>query len=193
MSKGSDGAQVYDIVAFVFDGEKAAKENLDAIKSAGLLDGFDIQAQCLIEQDAKGKVHIHEPGKGGVGATVGAVAGGLLGMLGGPSGALAMAAAGAAVGGTAGHYWGRMVPEKDLKALGTTLTPNTSAMLLLLEDTESEGLINSMAAYDTNVVTLTVGNDLSGEIAQYVAASGDGAPAASSDTSSAPSDDSSSS
>ena len=184
MSKGSDGAQVYDIVAFVFDGEKAAKENLDAIKSAGLLDGFDIQAQCLIEQDAKGKVHIHEPGKGGVGATVGAVAGGLLGMLGGPSGALAMAAAGAAVGGTAGHYWGRMVPEKDLKALGTTLTPNTSAMLLLLEDTQSEGLINSMAAYDTNVVTLTVGNDLSGEIAQYVAASGDGAPAAPSDTSS---------
>ena len=65
-----------------------------------------------------------------------------------------------------------MVPEKDLKALGTTLTPNTSAMLLLLEDTESEGLVNSMAAYDANVVTLTVGNDLSGEIAQYVAARG---------------------
>ena len=51
----------------------------------------------------------------------------------------------------------------------------TSALLLLLEDTYSEGVINGMTAYDTNVVTLTVGDDLSGEIAQYAAASSSGA------------------
>ena len=174
MSSKSNGSAVYDILAFVFDGQDTAKQTLGDIKSAGALDGFDIQAQCIAEQDEKGKVHIHEPGKGGVGGSIGAVAGGLLGMLGGPAGVLAMGAAGAAIGGTAGHYWGRIVPADDLKELGATLEPNSSALLLLLEDTYSEDVINGMADYDTNVVTLTVGDDLSGEIAQYaVASSGD--------------------
>ncbi len=173
MSDSSGGSSVYDILAFVFDGQDAAKQTLDEIKSSGALDGYEIQAQCIAEQDEKGKVHIHEPGKGGVGATVGAIAGGLLGMLGGPAGVLAVGTAGAALGGTAGHYWGRIVPAEDLKELGAALQPNTSALLLLLEDTYSEDVINGMADYDTNVVTLTVGDDLSGEIAQYAAASTD--------------------
>jgi uncharacterized membrane protein len=173
MSSDSNGSAVYDILAFVFDGQDSAKQTLDDIKSSGALDGFDIEAQCIAEQDDKGKVHIHEPGRGGVGATIGAVTGGLLGLLGGPAGVLAVGAAGAAIGGTAGHYWGRIVPADDLKQLGAALEPNTSALLLLLEDTYSEGVINGMADYDTNVVTLTVGDDLSGEIAQYAAASSD--------------------
>jgi hypothetical protein len=32
-------------------------------------------AQAVVEQDAKGKVHIHEPGRAGVGAGVEAAAG----------------------------------------------------------------------------------------------------------------------
>jgi uncharacterized membrane protein len=183
MSNDSNGSTVYDILAFVFDGQDTAQQTLDDIKDSGALDGFEIAAQCIVKQDDKGKVHIHEPGKGGVGATVGAVAGGLLGLIGGPTGVLAMSAAGAAVGGTAGHYWGRIVPASDLKELGAALTPNTSAMLLLLEDTYSESVINGMSSYDTNVVTLTVGDDLSGEIAQYAAASTD-APATASDSTS---------
>lgn len=189
MSNDSNGSTVYDILAFVFDGQDTAKETLSDIKSAGALEGFTIQAQCIAEQDEKGKVHIHEPGKGGVGGTIGAAAGGLLGLIGGPAGVLAMSAAGAAIGGTAGHYWGRIVPASDLKELGAALAPNTSALLLLLEDTYSEDVINGMAAYDTNVVTLTVGDDLSDEIAQYAAASTDDSSA---DSSGAASDDSTS-
>ena len=169
----SNGSSVYDILAFVFDGQDTAKQTLSEIKDSGVLDGFQIAAQCTVDQDEKGKVHIHEPGKGGVGGTIGAVVGGMLGLIGGPGGVLAMSAAGAAVGGTAGHYWGRIVPASDLKELGAALTPNTSALLLLLEDTYSEAVISGMSAYDTNVVTLTVGSDLSGEIAQYAAASTD--------------------
>ena len=48
---------------------------------------------------------------------------------------------------------------------------NCSAMLLLLEDTYSEGIVNSMSGYNANVVTLTVGDELSGQIAQYTGAS----------------------
>ena len=63
MSDSSSGSSVYDILAFVFDRQDTAKQTLDDIKSSGALDGFEIQAQCIAEQDAKGKVHIHAPAR----------------------------------------------------------------------------------------------------------------------------------
>ena len=169
-SSDSNGSAVYNILAFAFDGQDTAKQTLSDIKSSGALDGYDIVAQAIVDQNAKGKVHIHEPGKGGVGAVVGGAIGGILGMLGGPAGMLALGAAGAAIGGVAGHL-DRYIDKDDLEELGEALTPDSSALLLLLEDTYSEGVINSMGGYDANVVTLTVGDDLSGEIAQYASGS----------------------
>lgn len=169
MSKksSSDSAAVYNILAFVFEGQDAAATNMKTIKSSGDLEGYKILAQATVDQDSNGKVKIHEPGKGGWGAAAGAAVGGLLGLIGGPAGVLALGAAGAAVGGSAGHYWGRAIPKSDLEELGEALKPNSSAMLLLLEDTESEGVVNSLQGYSANVVTLTVGDELSGEIASY--------------------------
>jgi uncharacterized membrane protein len=169
MSKNDDN-KVYDILAFAFAGQDTAKQNLKDIKSSGVLDSFEIVAQAVVEQDAKGKVHVHEPGRGGLGTTIGVVAGGLLGLIGGPAGVLAWAAAGGVVGGVAGKYLGRPISKGDLKEIGEALTPNSSALLLLLEDTYSEGVINNMGSYNANVVTLTVGDDLSGEIESYMAA-----------------------
>ena len=210
MGDKDSGSAVYNILAFSFAGQDTASQTMKEIKSSGALDGYEIAAQATVDQDAKGKVHVHEPGRGGVGATVGAVAGGLLGLIGGPAGVLAMAGAGAAVGGTAGHYWGRAIPKEDLEELGEALTPNSSMMLLLLEDTYSEGVISSMAGYSGDVVTLTVGDDLSGEIAytqgavtdaagdvvageSAVAADSAGDAVAASDVAAATADDSSSS
>lgn len=169
-SSDSNGSAVYNILAFAFDGQDTAKQTFSDIKSSGALDGYDIVAQAIVDQNAKGKVHIHEPGKGGVGAVIGGAIGGILGMLGGPAGMLALGAAGAAVGGVAGHL-DRYIPKEDLEELGEALTPDSSALLVLLEDTYSESVINSMGGYNANVVTLTVGGDLSGEIAQYASGS----------------------
>ena len=167
MGKDDNGSAVYNIVALNFAGEDTAKQQLKDMKSSGVLDGYEIVAQCIVSQNEKGKVHIHEPGSGGWGAVVGGAVGGLLGVFGGPAGVLALGASGAAIGGAAGHYWGRLVPKEDLEELGAEMVPNTSALLLLLEDTETEGLVNDVDGYDANVVTLTVGDDLSGEIANY--------------------------
>ena len=170
MGKSDNGSAVYDILTFAFDGQKTAGETVKDIKSSGVLDGFEIVAQAVVEQDAKGKVHIHEPGKGGVGAVVGGAAGGLLGLIGGPVGILAWVVGGAVVGGVAGKYLGRPISKGDLEEIGDAMSPDSSAFLLLLEDTYSEGVIDGMSGYNANVVTLTVGDDLSGEIEQYVAA-----------------------
>jgi uncharacterized membrane protein len=169
MSNGSNDSAVYNILAFTFDGQGTANQTVKDIKSSGALEGYDIVAQAVVEQDAKGKVHIHEPGRGGLGAAIGAAGGGLLGLIGGPAGLLAWAVGGAVVGGVAGHYLGRPFKKGDLKEIGEAMLPDSSAFLLLLEDTYSEGVVDSLKGYNANVVTLTVGDELSGQIASYVA------------------------
>ena len=101
---------------------------------------------------------------------------------------------GAVVGGAAGHYMRQHFDKDDLEAIGEALIPDSSAMLLLLEDTESEDVVNDMSDYRANVVSLTVGDELSGQIAQYTAAvvtngNSNGSPSSKSDSKS---DDSSS-
>ena len=64
MSKKDKGqAAVYNIVAFNFDGKDTAKETIKQAKKAGALDGYDIVVEAIVEQDEKGKVHLHEPGQ----------------------------------------------------------------------------------------------------------------------------------
>lgn len=170
MSKKDEGqAAVYNIVAFKFDGKDTAKETIKEAKKAGALDGYDIVVEAIVEQDEKGKVHLHEPGHGIAGGAVGAVAGGLLGLIGGPAGLLAWTVGGAVVGGAAGKYLGRPISKGDLKEIGEAMSPDSSAFLLLLEDTQTENVVKGMAGYSAAVITLTVGDELSGQIAAYVA------------------------
>ena len=161
---------IYHIVMFAFAGQDTANQVVKEIHDNQKLGGYKILAQGVAEKDAKGKVHFHEPGRGGVGTTVGLVAGGLLGLLGGPVGLLAWAVAGGVVGGVVGKYGFRPIDPDELKALGDSLPLNSSAFLVLVEDTETEKIVDGMAGYQANVVTITVGDQMSGEIAQAVEA-----------------------
>ena len=160
---------VYNIIAFNFAGKDTAKDTVKEIKKSDALDGQAIVAEAIVSQDEKGKVHITEPGHGTLGTAVGAVGGGLLGLIGGPAGLLAWTVGGAVVGGVAGKYLGRPFSKGDIKEIGEAMSPDTSAFLLLVEDIDSEEVVNSMQGYNANVVTLTVGDELSGQIAAYVA------------------------
>jgi uncharacterized membrane protein len=165
-----DNSAVYNIVGFVFDGKDAASENMKEIKSSGVLDGYKIKVQAVVDQDENGKVHIHEPGHGAWGAVLGGGGAGLLSLIGGPAGLLAWTLGGALVGGMAGKHWGKPIKKGDLEELGSAMTPNSSALLLVLEDTDTESVINDLQGYNAQVVTLTLGDELSGEIDQLVAA-----------------------
>jgi uncharacterized membrane protein len=82
---------------------------------------------------------------------------------------LAWTVGGAVVGGVAGKYLGRPIAKGDLKEIGEALSPDSSALLLLLEDAYTEDAVDSFSGYNAQVVTLTVGDELSGEIAQFAA------------------------
>jgi uncharacterized membrane protein len=169
MSEKKESSNVFNILAFTFVGEDTAKETVKEIKSSGVLDDYAIVAEVILSQDENGKVHIHEPGHGGMGAVLGGVAGGLLSLIGGPIGFLTWEVGGAVLGGVAGKYLGRPIKKGDLQEVGEALVPDTSAFLLLVEDIYSEAIADSLSDVNANMITLTVGDELSGELAQFVA------------------------
>jgi uncharacterized membrane protein len=161
---------VYHIVMFAFADTMTADQVVSQVKAAQQPDGYRLLAEAVVIHTADGHVQIHEPGRGVVGGTIGAVTGGLLGLLGGPVAVLALAVAGGIAGGVAGHFVGRQIPAEDLKKLGGALPPNSSAFLVLVEDTDSEKVIKDLDRYNAQIVTLTVGDELSGAIETTVAA-----------------------
>jgi uncharacterized membrane protein len=164
------GSSIYDILVFAFTDTRTADAVVEELKASQKLGGYKVVAEAVVIHEADGSVHIHEPGKGGRGATIGAVAGGALALLGGPVGVLALAVTGGVIGGVAGHFAGREISADDLKQIGAQLPPNSSAFLALVENTDAEAVVNNMKGYKANVVTVTLGDELSGTIAQAIAA-----------------------
>ena len=158
------GNRVYHIVLFSFAGAKRAGDVLQDINAAQQLADVKIVAEAWVERDPRGNVHVHEAGRGGVGATAGAIAGGVLGLLGGPLAVPLLALAGGVFGGVAGHLAGRAIPKEDLVRLGNALPPDSSGLVVLAEDTEAERAIDSLKGYQADIVTVVVGDELSGEI-----------------------------
>ena len=75
-----------------------------------------------------------------------------------------LALAGGVFGGVAGHLAGRAIPKEDLVRLGNALPPDSSGLVVLAEDTEAERAIDSLKGYQADIVTVVVGDELSGEI-----------------------------
>ena len=164
---------MYHIVAFLFADPKKARvvyDELKASKTAIGDQGYKIVANAAVEVDGEGKSHIIEGGHGGWGAASGAAIGGFLGLIGGPFGLLVWVVAGGVIGGLIGKYSFRAIPKEDLEKLGAQMKPNTSAILVIIEDKGSEQLIKTMSPYHAQIITLTVGDEVSGEIDQVVAA-----------------------
>ena len=163
-------SSIYDILVFSFADTQTADEVVNELKASQKLGGYKVVAEAVVIREADGSVHVHEPGEGGKGAAIGAAVGAAIGLLGGPVGVLWLAAAGGALGGVAGHFAGRSIPADDLKKIGEQLQPNSSAFLALVENTDAEAVLNSMSGINANVITITLGDELSGTIAQAIEA-----------------------
>jgi len=163
-------SSIYDILVFSFADTQTADEVVNELKASQKLGGYKVVAEAVVIREADGSVHVHEPGEGGKGAAIGAAVGAAIGLLGGPVGVLWLAAAGGALGGVAGHFAGRSIPAGDLKRIGEQLQPNSSAFLALVENTDAEAVVNSMSGVSANVITITLGDELSGTITQAIEA-----------------------
>lgn len=161
--------RIYSILTFTFVGQGTAGKIAQEIRQSEVLEGQLIVAEVVVEKDATGKVHSHQPRHGTAGAVVGGMGGGLLALVGGPVGLLAWTAAGAVVGGIAGKYAARPFSKGDLQDISDALALDTSALLLLVDDIASEDVIQRMQPYNADVIKLVVGEDVSDEISAHLA------------------------
>ena len=88
MSNEPTQASVYHMLAFTFPGKDRAAEVAKSLKLDAKEAGLKVVASAVIEVDERGKTHVHQPGRGGMGTTLGLVTGGVLGLVGGPAGLL---------------------------------------------------------------------------------------------------------
>ena len=142
-----DENQVQVFVA-LFDDESEAKETLkdfQAMQRAGSIDLIDA---AVVVRQKDGKVKFQETADPGAmtWGKRGAVVGGVLGLIFPPS-----LIASAGVGAGAGAIWGKFrdkgIDDKDLKALGESMEPGTSAVIAVAQDRMIDQLETGIEGY----------------------------------------------
>jgi len=119
------------LVYAVYDGQDTAGQVFKTMRAAqGSETGERIESYAVVSKDLKGKVRVRDQRKRDAG--VGAVLGGVIGLVGGPAGVAAGAVAGGAVGYLTGEAVG--IPRDKVDNMKASLTPNTSALVVVLDD-----------------------------------------------------------
>jgi uncharacterized membrane protein len=169
MKKFTEGQPAqYDVVMLSFDGVNTAARVLQKVKEEQGLEGCEIEGEAVISRDAAGQVHFHERGSAGVGATFGAMTAGMLGFVGGPIFLLLMVVAGGIAGGVAGHFAGQLLPPEDLRKVGESLPPGSSAYLALVDAEHADGVASAFEAEGARVVNIPVETELSSVIREAI-------------------------
>ena len=141
----SNPVQVF-IAAFETEGEAGdALRDLRAMDREGSIQLIDA---AVVVRGADGKVRFEETAdpSGKKWAKRGAIAGGLVGLIFPPS-IIASAAIGAAGGGVWGKVRDKGFQDSDLRSLGDSLAPGTSAIIAVAEDHMIERLQRGIEGY----------------------------------------------
>jgi uncharacterized membrane protein len=170
MSKQENSSHPYTILAFCFADRDRAGEVRKELKAAKTFEEKRVVAEAIVEVDGHGKAHVQQHGRGGVGAAAGIRAGEALALIGGPAGLLVWAVAGGAIGGAVGHFVDQAFSKEDLAKLKGQMPPNSSALLTMAKDAETERITAALQSYQAAVVTLTLGAEAAGAVDQSVAA-----------------------
>lgn len=161
--------EVYHLAAVQFQGRDRAAQVIDLVKKQQKAGDYKVQSWAVVEVDDKGKAKVTQSGHGGKGAAAGAGAGALLGLIGGPAGLIAWALGGALVGGLTGKYAGHEFNADELKAIGASMQPNTSGIIVVIEDKMMETMAEEMGESGGTMLTVTLGDQMSGEVATMTA------------------------
>ena len=158
----------YHMVMCSFTGTGTADQVLHRLRADKALEGCEIEAEAVVSRDASGVVHYHERGAAGVGAAFGATTAGVIGFVGGPIILLLMLVAGGIAGGVAGHFMGQVLPPEDLRAVGESLPPDSSAYLAVVDTAHADGVADTFAAEGARVLNVPVELELSSAIREGI-------------------------
>ncbi len=170
MNQPANNLNPYTILAFCFADRSRASEVMKELKAAKIFEENHVVAAAVVEVDEHGKAHVHQHGRGGVGAAAGIMAGEALALLGGPAGLLVWAVAGGAIGGAVGHFVDRAFTKEDLAKLKDQMPPDSSAILTMAQDAETERITAALQSYQAAVVRLVLGTEATDAVDQAVTA-----------------------
>ena len=137
-----------EVFVAVFDNEDQAAEALKDFRSMEREGSIDLIDGVVVVRGTDGKVRFEETAdpNGRKWAKRGAIAGGVVGLIFPPS-----IVAGAVLGGAGGGVWGKVrdkgFKDEDLKAVGDSLEPGTSALIAIAEDRMIERLQRGIEGY----------------------------------------------
>jgi uncharacterized membrane protein len=138
-----------EVFIAAFGNETQAGVALKDFKDMNREGSIDLIDAVVLVHRTDGKVQFEETAdpSGKKWAKRGAIAGGLVGLIFPPS-----ILAGAAIGAAGGGVWGKIrdkgFKDDDLKAIGESLDPGTSAIIAIAEDRVVERLATGLAGYD---------------------------------------------
>jgi uncharacterized membrane protein len=145
----TSGSSTLEIFVAAYGNEHEAGSALKDFQAAQRDGAIDLIDGAVIVHRADGKVQFEETAdpSGKKWAKRGAIAGGVVGLIFPPS-----IIAGAVVGGAGGGIWGKVrdkgFKDEDLKKIGDSLPPGSSAIIAVAEDRMIEQLERGLSGYD---------------------------------------------
>jgi uncharacterized membrane protein len=165
----SNPVQVFIAAYQSEDGAEAALKDFRAMHREGSIELIDA-AVAVHTTDNKVKIEETADPSGKTWGRRGAIAGGIAGLIFPPS-----IIAGALVGGAGGGIWGKLrdkgFKDEDLKAIGESLPPGSSAIIAIAEDHVVERLERGLEGYER-----IARHAVSADAAALIVAEGDAAP-----------------
>lgn len=163
------------IIVAAFNDPNRAAEIMDEIKQGKKEGLIGIIDAAVVVKDADGKLKVKDAKRRSTkGLVTGGVVGGVLGLLAGPVGLLAIG--GGAIGALAGKVSGSAL-KAEMKDIGEALTPNSSAIVAIIEHTWVTQMEEMLAAEGARVVMDSIKADIAEQLnaggnVLYTAASG---------------------
>lgn len=159
-----------NLVVVAYPEEGKAKEVLKQLKQLQSQGLISIINAAVIVKNEKGKVSISETGdtdaKGG--AIMGGIAAGLIALFNpiGALGVMAMTAGGASVGALITHFMDLGFPQEDLQDLSDSLTPGSSAIIALVENTWVDELADALEQYAGRLYKRSIKANIADQLSQ---------------------------
>lgn len=158
----------YHVVMASFDGVEAAVEAVRRLRAEGAFAGLEVEAEAVLSRDGEGRLRVHEKGSEAIGAVFGVATAGLVGLVTGPVVLLAMVVAGALAGGIAGHFAGQAIPPEDLRRVGASLPPGSSAWLAVVDRSHAAALAARFDAAGARTLDVAVETELSSAVREGI-------------------------
>ena len=154
---------MYGFKAFTFDGKKTASKALHTLEDHAP-DYVWIDDVAVVSRNKHGSIRVHstwaqDDSAVGAGAGLGAVTGGLIGSLLGPGGALAGAAVGGSLGASLGALGEVAVEDPKLDDFAASLVNDTSALVLVGEETTLADFVTAVEPYGGRIVETDLDED----------------------------------